>query len=246
MGRRTRRATRCEACKMHAGLCICAIVPRLETRTRVVLFVHRAEDRKSSNTGRLATRCLVNSEVFIRGHTADEAPRYTHAPGSEPLLLFPHEGAAPLDEVFDAAACAGVRDGSLTAPTLLVPDGTWRQASKVRKRVPGLEGVRCVTLPRGAPSIYRLRVEAHDTGVSTIEAVARALGLLEGDAIERALLYPFRAMVERTLWSKGELDEGDVTGGIPEGAQRHDPRSGLRGPSSPVLAPLRARCPSPA
>jgi DTW domain-containing protein YfiP len=231
---------------MHASLCICALVPRLVTRTRVVLFVHRAEDRKSTNTGRLAGRCLVNSEVIVRGHTTDEAPRYTPAPGSEPLLLFPHEGAAPLDEVFDAAARAHLRDGSDPAPTLLVPDGTWRQASKVKKRVPGLEGVRCVTLPRGAPSIYRLRVEAHDTGVSTIEAIARALGILEGDAVERALLYPFRAMVERTLWSKGDLDEADVTGGIPAGVQRHDPRGGLRGSSSPAPAPPRARCPSPA
>ncbi|MDB4993457.1 MAG: hypothetical protein JWM74_889 [Myxococcaceae bacterium] len=231
---------------MHASLCICALVPRLVTRTRVVLFVHRAEDRKSSNTGRLAERCLVNSKIILRGHATERAPRYAHAPGSEPLLLFPHEGAAPLDEVFDATARARLADGSLPAPTLLVPDGTWRQASKVKKRVPGLEGVRCVTLPRGAPSIYRLRVEARDTGVSTIEAIARALGILEGDEVERALLYPFRAMVERTLWSKGDLDDADVTGGIPVGAQRHDPRSGLRGSSSPGPAPPRARCPSPA
>ena len=230
---------------MHASLCICALVPRLVTRTRVVLFVHRAEDRKSSNTGRLAVRCLVNSEVIVRGHTTEQAPRYTHAPGSEPLLLFPHEGAAPLDEVFDATARARLRDGSLPAPTLLVPDGTWRQASKVKKRVPGLEGVRCVTLPRGARSIYRLRVEAHDTGVSTIEAIARALGILEAAEVERALLYPFRAMVERTLWSKGDLDDAEVTGGIPVGALRHDPRSGLRGSSSLTPAPPRARCPSP-
>jgi DTW domain-containing protein YfiP len=231
---------------MHASLCICALVPRVITRTRVVLFVHRAEDRKSSNTGRLATSCLVNSEVIVRGHATDEAPRFTHDPGSEPLLLFPHEHAGTLDQVFDAAALAGLRAGTVRAPTLLVPDGTWRQASKVKKRVPGLEGVRCVALPRGAPSIYRLRVEAHATGVSTLEAIARAVGILEGGEVERALLYPFRAMVERTLWSKGNLEEDDVTGGIPAGAMRHDPRSGLRGSSSPAPAPRRARCPSPA
>jgi DTW domain-containing protein len=235
---------------MHASLCICALVPRVVARTRVVLFVHRAEERKSSNTGRLAASCLVHSQVIVRGHTSEEAPRFTHDPASEPLLLFPHEGAEPLGDVFDAAARVGLRDGSVPAPTLLVPDGTWRQASKVKKRVPGLEGVRCVTIPRGAPSIYRLRVEAHDTGVSTIEAIARALGLLEGEEVERALLYPFRAMVERTLWSKGNLEEGDVTGGIPAGAMRHDPArrspSGPRGSSSPSPAPTRARSPSPA
>jgi DTW domain-containing protein YfiP len=230
---------------MHASLCICALIPRIVTRTRVVLFVHRAEDRKSSNTGRLATSCLTNSELIVRGHASEAAPRYVHAPSSEPLLLFPHEDAEPLDALFDAAACARLRDGSVPAPTLLVPDGTWRQASKVKKRVPGLEGVRSVTLPRGAPSIYRLRVEAHDTGVSTIEAIARALGILEGEAIERALLYPFRAMVERTLWSKGDLDEREVTGGIPSGVMRHAPAGAAGGSSARAPGSSQARCPSP-
>ena len=63
----------------------------------------------------------------------------------------------------------------------------------------------------------------------TIEAIARALRVLEGSAgpdVEEALLHVFRAMVERTLWSRGEYETDQVTGGIPEGALRHDPRSG--------------------
>jgi len=74
--------------------------------------------------------------------------------------------------------------------------------------VPGLRDVPCAFLPREAPSIYRLRAEAHETGLATIEAIARA-------------------MVERTLWSRGELSAAEVTGGVPHGAMCHDPRSGL-------------------
>jgi hypothetical protein len=36
----------------------------------------------------------------------------------------------------------------------------------------------------------------------------------------------FSAMVERTLWARGELDAKDLSHGIPEGAVRHDPESG--------------------
>jgi hypothetical protein len=36
-------------------------------------------------------------------------------------------------------------------------------------------------------------------------------------------------MVERTLWARGAIDAHEVTGGIPERARRHDPRSGLAG-----------------
>ena len=109
----------------------------------------------------------------------------------------------------------------------MVPDGTWRQASKVRQRVPGLRDVPCVSLPPDEPSIYRLRAEAHGHGLATIEAIARALGILEGLHVRHALEQVFRAMVERTLWSRGELATADVTGGVPAGAMRHDPRSAL-------------------
>jgi DTW domain-containing protein YfiP len=87
--------------------------------------------------------------------------------------------------------------------------------------------VPCATLPAGgAPSTYRLRSEAHEHGLATLEAIARAMGLLEGPDVQAALEYPFRAMVERTLWARGAVETADVTGGIPEGAMRHDPESG--------------------
>jgi len=43
---------------MHATLCICELVPRLEARTRLSLLVHYREARKPTNTGLLAARCL--------------------------------------------------------------------------------------------------------------------------------------------------------------------------------------------
>jgi DTW domain-containing protein YfiP len=204
---------------MHQSLCVCALVPRVETRTRLVLFIHRAEVRKPTNTGLLAALCLPNHEVVIRGHVESPSAPFAWDPAqSQPLLLFPHEDAAPLD--------AHRRDARPV--TLIVPDGTWRQASKVRNRVPGLRDVPCVALPRGAPSTYRLRAEAHDTGLATIEAIARAMGVLEGAHVERALLHVFHAMVERTLWSRGEVEADEVTGGVPAGVARHDPRPAAR------------------
>jgi DTW domain-containing protein YfiP len=201
---------------MHGSLCICALIPRVETRTRLVLVIHRYEDRKPTNTGRLATECLVNSEVVIRGHESQPSTPLAHATESQPVFLFPHEGAIPIERF--AASARPV--------TLIVPDGSWRQASKVRNRVPGMRDVPCVTLPRGAAT-YRLRVDAHEEGLATIEAIARALRILEGErgaAVHDALESVFRTMVERTLWARGAGNAADVTGGIPEGAQRHDPR----------------------
>jgi DTW domain-containing protein len=214
MSRRDNTLLRCGRCRMIGALCVCSLLPspRLATRTRLVLLIHRFEDRKPTNTGRLAAECLSNSEVIVRGHAWEPPRPFACDAGSTPLLLFPHPDATLLDE----------RSPWLESKrplTLVVPDGNWRQASKVRNRVGGLRGVPCVSLPAGEPSVYRLRAEAHEAGLSTLEAIARAMGLLEGAAVRQALERVFRAMVERTLWSRGTVATSDVTGGIPERAR---------------------------
>lgn len=218
MSRRPTLVQRCVACRMHLSLCICALVPLVQTRTRLLIVMHQAERRKSTNTGQLAAACLPNSEILIRGHEEHRNDAVPISVGTTAIVLYPAEDAVSL------AALAPTLTGPLT---LVVPDGNWRQAAKVRRRVAGLGELPCVTLPEAAPSRYRLRAEAHLHGLSTLEAIARALGILEGRAVEDALLFPFRAMVERTLWARGQLDGRHVTGGIPAGAQRHDPVSGL-------------------
>ncbi len=217
MSRRDNGHVRCVRCRMHGSLCICALIPRIETRTRLLLVMHRYEDRKSTNTGRLAALCLPNSAIVTRGHEHEPSEPLVVPAGMQPVLLFPAEDAGPLEPF-----AHGDRPVAL-----VVPDGTWRQASKARMRVPGLRDVPCVTLPRGKPSHYHLRVDAHDHGLATLEAIARALGILEGErgpAVQQQLEDVMRAMVERTLWSRGALDRAAVTGGVPEGAMRHDPR----------------------
>jgi DTW domain-containing protein YfiP len=175
---------------------VCALIPnpRLVTRTRLVLFIHRYEHRKPTNTGRLAAECLANSTVFVRGDESQPSPPFTwDRNATQPVFLFPHEQAIPLARFADRPL------------TLIVPDGTWRQASKVRNRVEGLRDVPIVSLPADTPSSYRLRTETHPGGLATIEAIARAMGIVEGPHVRRALERVFQAMVERTLRSRGEL-----------------------------------------
>lgn len=207
---------------MHVGLCICLMIPRLVTRTRLLLVIHNFEDNKPTNTGRLAAECLVNSRVIVRGKASLSGESLGFSSDTIPVLLYPSEDATPLVEL-----AASLTNESRPI-TLIVPDGSWRQASKVRKRLPGVGAARCVSLPLGGASRYRLRSAPDLHRLSTIEAIARALGILEGPEIRTAMELPFHAMVERTLWMRGKLDSSSVTGGVPQGAVRHDPRSGLR------------------
>lgn len=183
---------------MRATSCICALVPTLETRTRLSLLVHYREVRKPTNTGALAARCIAGSSVGIVGDRARPLALPLVREGEQAILLFPDDDAVPI-------ATYATGDRPLV---LIVPDGNWRQAAKMRRRVPGLADLPCVVLPDGEPTAYRLRTETRDGGLATLEAIARALGVLEGDrgpAIEAAMLAVFEVMVERTLRSRGTL-----------------------------------------
>ncbi len=220
MSRRDHVDARCPRCAMQRELCICALVPTLATRARLLLLVHYDEARKPTNTGQLAARCLARADIGIIGDRERPLQLPLVRAGEQPILLFPDDDARPLAEL--------VAHADPAAPiALIVPDGNWRQASKMRRRVPGLADVPCATLPIDAgPSSYRLRAEPRAGGLATLEAIARALRIIEGDgdgdagpAIEAALLAVFRVMVERTLWSRGAISDDEVTGGIPDSAR---------------------------
>jgi DTW domain-containing protein YfiP len=213
---------------MHASVCICDLLPRIETRTQVVLVVHQLEARKPTSTGLVAARCLQNGTVVYRGRARPDdepaVPDWTALlpAGTQPLILFPHEGAVPIETFVETS-------GATARPlALIVPDGTWRQAARTRTRLAAQLGehaeVRCVAVRPVLPAVpRRLRAAAHPARLATLEALALALGVLEGTEVEAALLHVFRVMTERTLWTNGRLPAAAVTGGIPPGARPHDP-----------------------
>jgi DTW domain-containing protein len=197
---------RCPGCRMLIVACLCDLVPRVETRTRVLVVLHHAETQKPSNTGRLALRCLPNSAAVVRGAPDQPTPAPTTdwAEHGDPVVLFPHPDARPLTEF-----CGGPRP-----VTLIVPDGTWRQAQRVRRRVPGLGDVPCAFVARDAPSEYRLRKTPDARRLSTMEAIAEALCLLEGPegpAARALLLGIFQVMVERSLRGRASTIRNAVT-----------------------------------
>ncbi len=196
MGRRSKRATRCIDCRMHMELCVCDAVPRLDLRTRILLIMHRRECRKSTATGNLALMALSNSEMRVHGRK--DAPLdlgdLDHA-AHRVLLLFPSDDAVRLTRGYAMSDPRPV--------TLVVPDGNWRQASKIGRRIPGLEKAERVILPPGPRTRYHLRSANRPEGLATSEAIARALGILENAEIQAQLDRLFNLMVERTLMTRG-------------------------------------------
>ena len=163
----------------------------------MVLLVHHIELRKSSNTGLLATELLEGASVVVRGRP-DVAPS---RPDAGPrLLLFPAEGAV-------AIGPEHVKQASAAPLTLVVPDGTWDQARRASRRDPWALGATPVCLPSLPPSAYRLRTAPRPGMLSTLEAIAHAVALLEGpprgDLIRAQMQSALDVFVERSLRVRG-------------------------------------------
>jgi DTW domain-containing protein YfiP len=203
---------------MHQALCLCSSLPTIEARNRLCLVLHRNEARKTTNTGSLAARCLRDSEVLVHGRAGEEALSPWSRSGNEitrGLLLYPCDEAETLGPEHAA-------EGPLR---LVVPDGNWRQASKMTRRIEWMAALPRVMLPESSATRYRLRFEPKAGGLATMEAIARAFGLLEGSEVQEQLEEVFRKMVDRTLYSRGLLAREEVYGGLPAGVMRHDPRA---------------------
>jgi DTW domain-containing protein YfiP len=197
---------------MRPELCLCAELGPLPLETRLVVVMHRREARQTTNTGRLAAMSLAHGAVLLRGEHGRplDPAAIAAAGGASAVVLFPAQGAAILDRAFAA---------SLPRPVaLVVPDGSWRQASHMVRHEAALAGLPRVKLAPGPPSAYRLRHAARQGDLATMEAIARALGVLEGAAAQAALEDRFARLVERVLWSRGRLAAEDCAHPIPAAA----------------------------
>lgn len=200
---------------------MCAHAPRVATRTPLVLVVHVHDLGRASNTARLLTLAVRGAAVVTHGVFPHPADPTAHVPaGATPLVLFPGVGAKPLTPELVAALPS--------PPALVVPDGNWRQASNMVKRLPLLAGAAKVVLPARAHALPAVRRNRPGHRMSTYEAVAQALTVLEGEAVAGPLLDFYRRATDRMLLVRGKLRLGDVYGGLdaPPGDGSPVPREG--------------------
>lgn len=190
----------CAGCGLNLSLCICEFIPRLKLRTRVTLVVHAKELKRTTNTGRLAIASLVNSAIRVRGLGREGVDLSDLLdPAYRSVLFYPSEEAVELDSEFVAG---------LDRPLhLIVPDGNWRQAGKVAVRHPELVGIPRVKITARNTAEHHLRREHTEFGMSTIEAIARALSIVEGAGAVVPLLRLYQEKLRATLRGRGVVLE---------------------------------------
>jgi hypothetical protein len=177
----------CLRCLRPEPFCVCTSLVPVASRTRVVILQHPREARLAICSAWLTRIALVNAEIH-RGVAFDQDGHLgadLRSPAA--AVLFPGDGSTPVE----------ARAGD-PPPVLFAIDGTWGQAEKMLRRNPALAALPRLSVDAKRPSGYReLRREPGPVELSTIEAVALALGALEGNPARFApMVEAFRRSVE--------------------------------------------------
>ena len=241
----------CERCLRPLKTCLCPHLPAtpLAIRTTVVVLQHPAEKKRRLQTARLGrlvvggpggpgTFHLIQGRRVMRDAHRDLLPPsfWEDVEQGRALILFPGSGAASLESFDPGMGVLGTREGGGdetdgSAPTslpndrltLLVIDGTWKQAKEMFREIqqnPHLGSkLRQVSFPPQEPPLQQeqgdeqqqqgrgvLRKQPVKGCVTTLEAIAFALFYLErtlsggseehAEGVRSALLRPLEAMVQ--------------------------------------------------
>lgn len=179
----------CTICLLQLEICVCDVLPRVETRTEIVLLRHRTERLMTSNTGRFAALSLPNSRIVeYGGGEAFEAFEVGPLVAPDTALLYCSGPARPLPFV---------------PRRLVVLDGSFRQARRMYKRIPELRELPELSLRAPLIRPTRLRQPTQAEGMSTIEAIAAALSALEGPALAAPLWALHAELVRRADRMRG-------------------------------------------
>lgn len=185
---------RCERCLRPLSHCLCPHIKAVSNLTRVLILQHPDEHKHPLNTARLAALGLENADLYVGEHFPDLAQIIAAAEAA--WLLFPSDGEQT------ARSPSGAEP--LTRSTLLiVPDGTWRKARRIVSQNPVLETLPRFSLPANEPSRYRIRKARERHHLSTVEAIVRALSMLEPHVDFSPVLKPFEVLVEQQINAMG-------------------------------------------
>jgi len=178
----------------------------VDNRVAVLVLQHPQEQDRVLGTAKLLCSTLANAKLTIGlswrnlGHALGapaEAKDWgvlylgsAHAAKEKGALVALDRKGEPLAD--QPAAREGLRG-------IVALDGNWAQAKALWWRNAWLTRLRRFVVVPDGPSLYGdLRREARPDAVSTLEAVALALSVLEDDgAVREALLVPFRELLAK-------------------------------------------------
>ncbi|OVE66942.1 hypothetical protein CCS79_16810 [Clostridium diolis] len=163
----------CNKCGLPIINCICDIVPKIETKAKMLILSTEREFRRPSNTARLLK--LVNPEsteliLWERVKTPEKLIEYINSDDYEIHILFPMDDDEPVERKHKCKDLEKI-------PAFIILDGTWKEAEKILRKSDYLKKLPRISLNLINKSEYTLRKGASEGELCTIEAAIEVLKL---------------------------------------------------------------------
>jgi DTW domain-containing protein YfiP len=198
----------CPHCEKPLSLCICDSITPIDNRITVLILRHPQEQDRDLGTARIAKLQLTNSIL----KTGLSWPSLTKLMGktTDPkrwgvLYLGTAKAATPLPiqplTIVTRKGNPSEQQDELLANMegIIVLDGNWAQAKALWWRNAWLLKCQRMVLQPAKPSLYgKLRKEPRRESVSSIEAIAETLAILDDNQeLAQQILVPFRKLLEK-------------------------------------------------
>ncbi|WP_289097726.1 tRNA-uridine aminocarboxypropyltransferase [uncultured Pseudoalteromonas sp.] len=166
----------CSHCGFSVKTCLCDSISIINNRLKIIILRHPNEEKVTKNTANLLNLGLDNCQI-LAGESEQDFLQLATLPKATTAVLYPADNALCLDE-HTATATADAFKQSLTH--LIVIDGTWKKAYKMLQLTPSLQGFQAVSFKQIPQNKYVIRKAPRADSLSTLEAVAHSLKLIEG------------------------------------------------------------------
>jgi len=159
----------CTFCHYPLKTCVCEAVSKIDCQTKIYVMQHPSEVKAAKNTIRLAQLCLPNLAVFI-GEEPDSFKEIQNLPAENTFLVYPDDNAVEIEKL------------SQKVPhkiNLIILDGTWKKAYKLKMKNPWLSRFKTLTFANLPENQYVIRKAKRADSLSSLEAIAYSIEVLE-------------------------------------------------------------------
>ena len=162
---------RCPRCALRGNTCICSQLKTIKVPLRVSIIRHRKEQSRGSNSARILTQSVEGATVLDHGSRYSGPTVLSDECLDNAVLLF------PMFYNPDPNYPPVKWTGQFVPKNLIVLDGSWKQTSRMLKKIDGLTALPRLLVQPLDPPLPRIRKPYFDGGMCTMEAVISALTL---------------------------------------------------------------------
>jgi len=168
----------CNRCQYSQQTCVCDAINIINNNLKIIILQHPNEVKASKNTAHLVKLTLANCEIHI-GEQDDDFVFLNSLPSESTAILYPSENAVLLDN----DKTSNVQFATTSLKQLIVIDGTWKKAFKIMQLTKGLKRFKHISFKQLPQNRYIIRKAPRADSLSTLEAVAYSLQLLDHEPI---------------------------------------------------------------